>query len=141
MLRRKKHLQNPIDFYNTCALRMSWAFNNSGITIPLLPTTYQGSNSKNYILSAVAMKQFIKKTFGAYTDSIPGSAGGVKGENFPALLAGKKGIYVMIPNDPGPYGFHASGHVDIIENGRCDGGCYFGGFPGGVKYILFWELQ
>jgi len=54
----------------------------------------------------------------------------------------------MIPNYPGgcgdgttpPTGFCASGHADIIENGVCDGTCYFNA-KGGVSEIFIWELQ
>jgi hypothetical protein len=142
---------NSSAYQNTCAIRVSKALNYSGITITSGTDRYQGADGKYYFLSAAAIFKWMKKTFGTPTGSnhLTGSQGGANGQNFPALVTGKKGVYIMIPNFPGGCptptnpvgtGFCASGHADLIENGQCDGGCYFN-ILGGVHEIFIWELQ
>ncbi len=46
----------------------------------------------------------------------------------------------MIPNYPGNNYFSASGHADLLEDGRCAGSCYFNA-KGGVYSIDIWELD
>jgi hypothetical protein len=130
----------PTLHQNTCALRVSKALNYSGVTIPAGTDRYQGSDGKYYFLSAKALLIWMKKTFGTPTggNHLTGAQGGVNGENFPSLLAGKKGIYMMTPNYPGLF---ASGHADMIENSVCDGNCYFNTVTGGIFEIYIWELQ
>ncbi|WDF53933.1 T6SS effector amidase Tae4 family protein [Mucilaginibacter sp. KACC 22063] len=123
---------------NTCALRISRALNYSGVTIPdIKDQTYKGSDNKFYFLGAAKLKAWMIKTFGPPT-KIEGSQGGIHGSNFPSLLNGKKGIFIMTPNDINK--FQATGHADLLTYFSCDGGCYFDA-PGGVKDILIWELQ
>jgi hypothetical protein len=127
---------------NTCALRISKGLNYSGITIPNIPgVTVKGADNKNYFLVAKNLLTWMKNTFGTPTGSnhLTGSQGGAHGENFPTLLNGKQGIYIMIPTDPSSSGFDASGHADMFFSGDCDGGCYFNA-TGGVSEIFFWEL-
>jgi hypothetical protein len=137
---------NPASYQNTCALRISKALLYSGITIPPGTNRYQGADGKFYFISAAALLSWMKITFGTPTvpNHLTGTQGGPNGQNFPALLAGKKGIYIMTPNYPGGCtsgtGFCASGHADIINNGICDGGCYFDA-KGGVNEIFIWLLQ
>lgn len=142
---------NPSAYQNTCALRISRALNYSGITIQPGTDRYQGADGKYYFLSAAALLKWMKKTFGTPTGSnhLTGAQGGQNGQNFPSLLSGKKGIYIMTPNLPGGCpsasnpqgtGFCASGHADMIENSICDGGCYFNA-RGGVNEIFIWEMQ
>jgi hypothetical protein len=137
---------DPSSYQNTCALRISKALNNSGISIPAGTDRYQGADGKYYFISAMALFKWMKKKFGTPSGSnhLNGAQGGTNGENFPTLLAGKKGIYIMIPNYPGGCangtGFCASGHADMINDSLCDGGCYFNA-TGGVSEIFIWELQ
>jgi Type VI secretion system (T6SS), amidase effector protein 4 len=133
----------PANYNNTCALRVSKALNYSGVTIPNIPgKTFKGADNKYYFLGAKTLLVWMKKTFGTPTggNHLTGAQGGVNGQNFPTLLAGKKGIYIMTPNYPGANWFGASGHADIINNSVCDGGCYFDASPGGVSEIFIWEL-
>jgi hypothetical protein len=126
---------------NTCALRISRGLNNAGVTIPNIPgVTVKGADNKNYFLVAKNLLAWMKVTFGTPTGSnhLTGTDGGENGQNFPNLLNGKQGIYIMIPNYPTL--FEASGHADMFFNGDCDGGCYFNA-TGGVKEIFFWELN
>jgi hypothetical protein len=136
------HISDPNNYSNTCALRVSKGLNYSGIVIPSGTNRYLGSDGKYYFLSAKALLEWMKKTFGIPTDSnhLTGSQGGTNGVNFPTLLSTKTGIYIMIPNYPGPSYFGASGHADMIFNGFCDGGCYFNA-TGGIHEIFIWELD
>ena len=131
-------------------MRISRALNNSGITIPAGINRYQGADGKYYFLSCAALLKWMKITFGtpAGSNYLTGSQGGTNGLKFIDLLSGKKGIYFMVPNFPGGCdtstttgtGFCASGHADIIQNGVCDGSCYFNA-RGGVAEIFIFELQ
>lgn len=147
-------------YRNTCALRISYAINHilgpdgkPKIKIP--PSAgFKGNDGNYYFLSATALLKWMKATF--VTPSSPyhisGSQGGQNGVNFPSIMSNlpvNNGIYIMIPNIPGGCpsppnpqgtGFCASGHADLIQNGVCDGGCYFGAL-GGVKEIFVWPLQ
>jgi hypothetical protein len=137
---------NPSSYQNICALRISKALNYAGISINSGTDRYKGSDGKYYFVSCAALLKWMKKTFGTPSGSnyVTGSQGGVNGQHFPDLLAGKKGIYIMTPNYPGGCangtGFCASGHADLIENSVCDGGCFFYA-TGGVHEIFIWELQ
>jgi hypothetical protein len=126
---------------NTCALRVSRGLNYSGITIPNIPgITVKGADNKNYFLVAKNLLSWMKSTFGTPTGNnhLIGSQGGENGENFPNLLNGKQGIYIMIPNDSSASGFDASGHADLFFS-DCDGGCYYAA-SGGVSEIFIWIL-
>jgi hypothetical protein len=125
---------------NTCALRVSKGLNYSGVTIPNIPgVTVKGADNKNYFLVAKNLLHWMKMTFGTPTGTnhLTGVQGGINGENFPALLQGKQGIYIMIPNDSSL--FEATGHADMFFDGDCDGACYFSA-SGGVSEIFFWVL-
>jgi hypothetical protein len=147
-------------YRNTCALRISYAINHilgpdgkPKIKIP--PSAgFKGNDGNYYFLSATALLKWMKATFGTPSSPyhISGSQGGQNGANFPSIMSNlpiNNGIYIMIPNTPGGCpspanpqgtGFCASGHADLIHNGVCDGGCYFGAL-GGVKEIFVWPLQ
>ncbi|MBX2953339.1 MAG: hypothetical protein KF870_12600 [Leadbetterella sp.] len=138
------HLANPIAYSNACAVRVSRGLNYSGVTIPEISgQTEKGADNKNYFLSAKSLNAWMRKTFGTPTGSnhLTGSQGGTNGVNFPNLLQGKKGIYIMIANYPGTNYFGATGHADILESGTCpDNRCYFNP-KGGVYYIDVWPLN
>lgn len=93
-------------------------------------------------MGAANMIAWMKKTFGIPTGGnyINSTAAGKWGQSVGLFVAGKKGIYAMLPNDTSKRtGFDATGHIDLI-NVTCDGGCYFNA-KGGIKEILIWELQ
>lgn len=122
---------------NTCALRVSRGLNYSGVAIPQIPgVTVKGADNKNYFLVAKNLFTWMKRTFGIPTGSnhLTTVNGGLNGVNFPNLLAGKQGVYIMIAADP--IQFEASGHADMYFDNDCDGGCYFNA----VGEIFFWEL-
>ncbi len=133
---------NPKKYQNTCALRISKALNYSEVTIQNIPgKTFKGADNKYYFLGVTALLKWMKLTFGipTGTNHLRQAQGSVNGQNFPSLLAGKKGIYIMISNYPGDDCFGATGHADIINNSECDGGCYFDATCG-VHEIFIWEL-
>ena len=118
-----------------CALKVSRALNYSGVTIPHIVTTkdnagtVSGDDGKYYFLNAKALNKWMQKTFGISPDNpfhirISGSEGGIKGENFPQLTEGLKGIYSMVAIDNIQETW-ASGHTDLINNSQCVFGCSF----------------
>lgn len=132
------YTNNPTANGNTCALRLSRALNYAGVTIPNIPgKTFKGADNKYYFLGAANMVAWMKKTFGTPTGSnhLTSAQGGPGGVNFPGLVNGKTGIYMMIPTSTADFG--ATGHVDIMNNGVCDGDTYFSD----AKDIFIWELQ
>jgi Type VI secretion system (T6SS), amidase effector protein 4 len=147
-------LANKPPSENACALRVSLALNYSGITIPnIVGQTYKGEDNKNYFFSSAKLFNFLKKTFTIppnptnSIDSLSKSQGGIDGVNFPTLLNGKKGIYLMQSSYPRKFG--ALGHASLWNNNTCmqhdcgDGltnGCYFNG-AGGVEKIFLWKLN
>ncbi|MCM5527902.1 type VI secretion system amidase effector protein Tae4 [Parasegetibacter sp. NRK P23] len=134
------HQADPISFSNACALRVSRALNNSGITIPAISNkTLTGADGKNYFYRAHDLAAWMRKTFTTYL-TVTGTQGGEFGQNFDSYLAGKKGIYIMIPNYPAKFG--ASGHADFWDGIKCVNGCYFNlSKYGGVYRVYFWELN
>jgi hypothetical protein len=143
-------IHNSAQFNNTAALRVSRALNYSGVTIPPGPDRFAGSDGKVYFVNNASLYKWMRKTFTSATvpasDLIfpPGHVGGTFGQNFPNILAGRKGIYSMMPISPGVCTngttFCASAHVDIMNNAIADGHAYFDAF-GGINEIRFWVLQ
>jgi len=133
---------------NACAVRVSRALLYSGVNIPYIQDhTFLGADGKYYFLSAAKLYNWLRKTFGQPNLSLSQSQGGPRGVNFPSLLAGHKGIYLMQPNYPAQ--FKASGHSSLYTGNscithNCDGtsnnGCYFDP-QGGLHKISLWELQ
>ena len=135
---------------NTCALKVSIALNGAGIVIPEIITstnsdgtinygTVKGADGKYYFLNAQSLNKWMKLTFGtspANTNHYHYTAaqGGVNGENFPALLGNKKGIYSLTSSDPA----WASGHADIFFEMLCSAGCHY---DGPVESIDVWVLD
>lgn len=140
----------PGPFPNACALRVSRALNYSGVNIPAIAgQTFQGVDGKNYFLSSAKLYNFMKKTFKippnptGSTEVFTKAQGGVDGQNFPGLLSGKKGIYLLEASYPGRFG--ALGHASLYQGASCmvntcDGfhdGCYFDAEGGVEKITLF----
>lgn len=140
------HLANQPAYSNACAIRVSRALNYSGVVVPNIPgQTEKGADNKNYFISAANLNAWMKKVFGNPTNHFTGIQGGAQGVNFPALLANKKGIYIMIPKYPA---YFASGHADIWNGISCNSSCYFNieqtlpnGNSQGVAYINLWQLN
>ncbi|MDB4925773.1 T6SS effector amidase Tae4 family protein, partial [Mucilaginibacter sp.] len=119
---------NPALNSNTCAARLSKALNYSGITIPNISgKTFKGNDDKYYFMGAANMISWMKKTFGtpSGTNHITHADAGANSINVPNLIRNKTGIYGLVPIDPSALtGFSATGHIDLINHGACNGGCY-----------------
>jgi hypothetical protein len=138
---------------NTCAIRMSKAFNDANVIIPSLPdnpngtkNTIKDKDGRNYIINAKALNTWMKKTFGTSPSNYQhydASKGGNKGEFFPSLLTGKNGIYTMVARDAIQKDW-GSGHADLLENGSCLLNCHFYDITNQfvpVKFIDVWYLN
>ena len=108
---------NP--YYNTCAVRQSYAHNKLGIMIPFQNNDSKGDNNWNYILTASKMGVFLEGTYGPPTYKLVGTdANDLK--KIGEFLKGKTGIYLVINNDREKAGY--TGHTDMIKNGGVSGG-------------------
>lgn len=134
---------------NVCALKVSIALNNSGVIIPNIENqTIEGGGDyagKYFFLNVRALNDWMRVTFGTSTpnDGFPynenhvsftGEQGGVNGQNYPNLVSGLKGIYMLVM----PVGSSLSGHADLIYNNICPSGC---NFQLSVEHIDIWILE
>lgn len=136
---------SPKVYGNACSIRGSKGLTYSGIKIPIIwldsahknQRTQKGGDNKNYILDAITFNKFMIDKFGDTPDKLLGSDANdpVKVGNF---LRRKKGIYVIVNNDPKTAGYN--GHADAIINGKCISNAYTTP-KGGVKSIRVWKLQ
>lgn len=132
---------NP--YYNTCAVRQSYALNKLGIMIPFQHVDLTGDNNWNYIMTASKMGIFLEKTFGSPNHKLEGADANDK-TKIAKFLEGKTGIYLVINKNRDEAGY--TGHTDMIKNGYVSGGSnvtYPNGdiIKGGIKYIYIWELN
>lgn len=138
---------------NTCAIRISRALNYSGVVIPSLPdnpngtkNSVTGADGKNYIINAKVLNTWMRKTFGTNPSNylrFTSSQGGIKGVNFPILLANVKGIYSMVAPDS-IQSTWGTGHADLLENGSCLLSCHFYDANNNfvpINYIDVWILN
>src|SRR5690606_39901474 len=101
---------------NTCAVRLSYALNKSGVKIPNIPGKTKRGNIKSdgtydyYFTFAKDLTHWMQKTFGTTSnpnymyrdlDEYQGNENQY-GEGFKKDILRKKGIYAMFPIDPGP---------------------------------------
>lgn len=123
--------QNP--WKNTCAVRMSYILNKSGLMIPSDPAkTKKGKDGMNYFFRVKDLISFLKKEWGApEIIAYPPSGGG--------KLAGKKGLVLFETEGWSD----ASGHATLFNGSSCYDHCYFN--EPGVTYRTtkanFWALQ
>ncbi|MDK2773342.1 MAG: type VI secretion system amidase effector protein Tae4 [Flavobacterium sp.] len=133
---------------NTCAIRLSKALNYSGVNIPHIQgKTFSGADGKYYFKAAYEINLWMRKTFGTNpaTSTTPynpnhfqisGTQAGQYGQNLPALLNGKKGIYSIYSSNFS----WASGHADLLyPNSNCANNCHFGDAP--IYRLDVWELN
>lgn len=118
---------------NTCAVRMSYILNKSGLIIPPIPRkTMKGSDHLNYFYKVKDVIAFLKIRWGKPEVVVyPPSGGGA--------LAGKKGIILFEV-----HGWtDATGHATLFNGKACYDHCYFNEL--GVTYRTskanFWVLQ
>lgn len=135
--------ENPTDYANACALRMSRGFNYGGYAIPsgtIIPGRniyrVRGGDEKAYILRVNDMIQYVKHNWGNADLTLSPSQAG--------QLAGRKGLIVMEVS-----GWRdATGHVTLWDGARSgDGSTYHDprsdNYGSGVSLtrILYWELK
>lgn len=123
----------PRNWKNTCAVRMSYILNQSGLPIPAVPgKTVSGADKKNYFFRVPDVINFLTQRWGKpdLIIAYPPPGGGP--------LAGKKGLILFEIsgwND-------ASGHATLWNGAMCYDHCYFN--EPGVKYRTdranFWSL-
>ncbi|WP_250518494.1 type VI secretion system amidase effector protein Tae4 [Caballeronia sp. ATUFL_M1_KS5A] len=118
---------------NTCAVRISYILNHSGVTIPAIDgKAVSGADRRRYFFRVVDLIEFLKQRWGKpETIEYPPSGGG--------RLAGKKGVILFETS-----GWRdAQGHATLYNGIVCYDSCYFN--EPGVRYRTdqahFWSLS
>lgn len=117
---------------NTCAVRMSYILNQSGVTIPAEPgKTKKGAGKQNYFYRVKDVSAFLRHRWGApEIVAYPPGGGG--------SLVGRKGIVLFEVQGWS----NASGHATLFNGVACYDHCYFD--EPGVAYRTsqadFWVL-
>lgn len=128
--------ENPKDYANACALRLSRALNYSGVDLSKSAAGYKvaGSDGKRYLLRVKDMIIFVKKNYGN-----PEIERTPEGVDIRSEFLSKKGIIIF--SVTGWIG--ATGHVTLWNGDTCGDGCYFTHDQPGVntQLIQFWELK
>lgn len=127
---------NNGSFQNACAIRLSYALNHSGISIPEIPgKTWKGSDGKNYFREAAQLKAWLTQTFGE-PDVVLSSDTQTPLQMRQSLLGfHNRGIYLMLPKDRAA--FQASGHATLWGGLNAIGGKNYLGYAGKV---FLWRL-
>lgn len=131
--------EKPKAYENACALRLSQAFNNGGLTITASAKGYKvkGADGKIYLLRVNDMIHFVQANFGN-----PDLVVIPKGQNRSADFRGKKGVLIFQVIGWG----NATGHVTVWNGSDCGDHCYFehelfAGLGPETTKISFWELK
>ena len=133
----KKMIGGKVDaewYVNTCAIRMSRAFNYSGYTIPKLKSrqpdgkerweSISGADGKWYLLRVdTFLSEILEKHFGP-----PDIRGKVKGD-----FMGKKGLILFKVRR----WEDATGHLDLWDGAKASHKAYFDK----SDYVLFWRAK
>ncbi len=139
------HLDNPIDYANACAIRMSYALNNGGYKIHS-GTIFQNKNIGRlkggdkfaYIYRVQDMIYFIEGKWGeAEVDSRKLD---IKFSNISKILKNKKGVIIFTIKGWGD----ASGHATFWDgDNTMDGSTYHINpmYKDKIVRIQFWELK
>lgn len=131
----EKNINNPDPLQrwdNTCAVRMSYILNQSGLIIPRVPgQTVSGADKRQYFFRVKNLIAFLKGRWGApEIVEYPPADGGV--------LAGKKGLVLFEVSGWSD----AAGHATLFNGSSCYDHCYFN--APGVSYRTdranFWSL-
>lgn len=118
---------------NTCAVRMSYILNQSGLTVPAMSgQTVKGGDKRNYFFRVKDIIAFLKFRWGTPEIVAYPPAGG-------GSLVGRKGIILFEVQGWS----NASGHATLFNGTICYDHCYFN--EPGVTYRTaranFWALQ
>lgn len=128
--------ENPQGYANACALRLSRAFNYSGVPISKSSSGYKvkGADDKQYLLRVRDMIGFVRRNFGEPEKSVAPS-----GRDATADFKGLQGVLVFSVSGWGD----ATGHVTLWNGADCGDHCYFVHDQPTVSTTLvqFWELK
>lgn len=123
--------KNP--WKNTCAVRMSYILNQSGLTIPNISgKTQTGHDNQNYFYRVRDVISFLRNQWGEpEVVAYPQSGGG--------SLVGKRGIILFEVHGWSD----ASGHATLFDGTTCYDHCYFNEPEATYRTdkANFWELQ
>jgi len=131
-----KNINNPNPeqrWSNTCAVRMSYILNYSGLLIPAISgQTVSGADHKRYFYRVRNLITFLRQQWGnPEIVSYPPSGGGT--------LAGKKGLILFEVSGWSD----AQGHATLFNGSICYDHCYFN--EPGANYRTdqanFWDLS
>lgn len=132
----EKNIRNPDlqqRWSNTCAVRMSYILNESGLRIPRIPgQTVSGGDGRQYFFRVRNLIAFLEQRWGKpEIVKYPPSGGGP--------LAGKKGVVLFEVSGWSD----ALGHATLFNGNNCYDHCYFN--DPGAKYRTeranFWSLK
>lgn len=122
-----------IRWRNTCAVRLSYILNHSGMRLPYIPEqTVSGSDHNWYFYRVKNLIAFLEKKWGKpEVVSYPPSGGGT--------LAGRKGLILFEVTGWSD----AAGHATLYDGAACYDHCYFN--EPGAQYRTeranFWSLK
>lgn len=123
--------KNP--WKNTCAVRMSYILNQSGLTIPKISgKTQTGHGNQNYFYRVKDVISFLRNRWGEpEIVAYPPSGGG--------SLVGKRGVILFEVHGWSD----ASGHATLFNGTTCYDHCYFNEPEATYRTdkANFWELQ
>ncbi|MBQ7194674.1 MAG: hypothetical protein IJS07_03460, partial [Bacteroidales bacterium] len=111
----KAHENNPRDFRNACALRVSTALNGSGVDLPNIPLkTLRGANGKYYFYRVEDLNNWLRQNY---------NQPDITTRNF-SSLQGNQGIYIMRASYPNEFG--AWGHATLYDMNKTIGHSFYG---------------
>lgn len=120
---------------NTCAVRISYILNESGLRIPAAGLeTVSGTNGRWYFYRVIALIAFLKKEWGEPDLVIDNPQEHTK------QLIGKKGLLIFEVDGWSD----AAGHASLWNgNGQCYDNCYFNSAVAtySSRRLSFWELK
>jgi RHS repeat-associated protein len=120
------HQNNPDQFSNSCAVRLSYSLNYGGITIPFASGQTISGNDKNWYYYRITSMQ-------KYLNSVVGTPTAYRPSTWQQQLAGQTGIVLFNV----PWG-DASGHLDLFDgNTTVDGKDY----SSEATQVLFWPVK
>ncbi|OXI73081.1 cytoplasmic protein [Burkholderia cenocepacia] len=118
---------------NTCAVRMSYILNESGVVVPFMSgKTREGADRRHYFYRVRDVVSFLKVVWGApQLIAYPPSGGG--------SLAGKCGLILFEVHGWSD----ASGHATLFNGRKCYDACYFNEPEANYRTsrAYFWALK